>query len=367
MILYNDSSHVSNPAVAPSNDTYSWNLEGGHQYLVEVYVDDMYAASTGWIPLVGGSSVVENVTVPNGLDLKVRVYYNGGSVPLSNATVQISSENGSNASARTRIWRIDKTGNDGLVTFQLQPTNKSVEFYSASVFFNDQLVASKTNIRLTEVENAVSIDTSVSAPFSLEVYVKSNVLALAAALISFINLGLYFRDYRWKTHPRLKFTTPKMLEFSITQGVDEYDRQPYTEKNFSFKAEIDNMGGTPTTVKELVLGRTSLDCIPILRALLWNRSKHVQVYPSRLRLTNKSKQSVTSVSAGDSVEVIDSGPNDLALLDALTDVGLDLTERPQGKFLFVMKHTYDNARSNCFNVQLDSSAVEYVRSKKSGT
>lgn len=41
MILYNDSSHVSNPAVAPSNDTYSWNLEGGHQYLVEVYVDDM--------------------------------------------------------------------------------------------------------------------------------------------------------------------------------------------------------------------------------------------------------------------------------------------------------------------------------------
>jgi hypothetical protein len=189
LVIYWDSSHdIVEPV---PNNPYTFTNLSPNDYLVEAYVNDMYSYDTSWVYIGRGDSKSETIYVPAQGSLRIRVLYDEGSTPLSDAYVEVESHDGT-------VWRSDDTDSDGWTTwFWLQPTNvppATGEFYRAKVYYEGYKRGESGEITFSAGESEeVGITTDVTLPKgNLTVYVRYPDGSLVS--ISELNALVMYRD-----------------------------------------------------------------------------------------------------------------------------------------------------------------------------
>ncbi len=179
MVLYQDSySNVYQKKDPLYQNPFTFgSLATGHQYLVEVYVNDMYSGDTGWISL-GSTSVSKDVTTPQQARLQVTTTYSDGSI-LPYAAVKVSAHNGD-------PWRSLSTSSNGIAEFWLQPTTKPGEYYNVIVYDSGTTIGSQTGIKLSTGQTLpITIATtkqSIPPPTPLQVFISASPTSGTAPL-----------------------------------------------------------------------------------------------------------------------------------------------------------------------------------------
>ena len=112
----------------------------GNKYKVEVYANGMFA-DVDYIDLQNSQQKLL-ITIPLSGGLKINVFFEGGEIPIKNATVVIKSHDGIE-------WKRGQTNDQGdTIRYWIQSTNKLNEFYVVEIYLDDILVKTQSNIKL---------------------------------------------------------------------------------------------------------------------------------------------------------------------------------------------------------------------------
>lgn len=125
----------------------------GNKYKVEVYANGMFA-DVDYIDLQNSQQKLL-ITIPLSGGLKINVFFEGGEIPIKNATVVIKSHDGIE-------WKRGQTNDQGdTIRYWIQSTNKLNEFYVVEIYLDDILVKTQPNIKLA---TGVAQDQKITVP-----------------------------------------------------------------------------------------------------------------------------------------------------------------------------------------------------------
>jgi uncharacterized protein YqkB len=153
-VIYQDSTSNVYSRNKPTSNPMIFSLPRGHSYNVEIYVDDMFQSTTGWL----SSSADKTITPENQGRVKIKAYYSDGTTPLPNAYVEVQSHDGA-------PWRSKNTDSSGeTIWFYLMPSTGDTEYYNAVVKLNGVKIGEKTLEVYESQDTIYSINTNLAPP-----------------------------------------------------------------------------------------------------------------------------------------------------------------------------------------------------------
>lgn len=154
--------------IAPlENNPNISQLQLGHRYKVEVYMNNLYAG-VGFIDLEKDKEQLD-ITIKNTGGMRLTVYYKDGQTPIQNAMVWIKSQDG-------KSWSYSVTDKNGQTERAwLYPSIKDGNYYYADVSLGQNLVYTHSPIKLEpniaqEFKVVTSWPAIIDKMFTVEVY-----------------------------------------------------------------------------------------------------------------------------------------------------------------------------------------------------